>query len=130
MKDVNQRYALRFDRRWGRTAHVFENRFGAVLQATEQQFLWTLRYVVRNPVVAGICASPFDARWTSFAATAGVAPAPEYLRVDQILECFDRDVDTARRRYVDFVVGEAVDRDGEGIVTASSPERRPRAVLG
>jgi REP-associated tyrosine transposase len=130
MKDVNQRYALRFDRRWGRTAHVFQNRFGAVLQATEQQFLWTLRYVVRNPVVAGICASPFDARWTSFAATAGVAPAPEYLRVDQILECFDRDVDTARRRYIDFVVGEAVDRDGEAIVTASSPERRPRAVLG
>ena len=64
-----------------------------------------------------------------FAATAGVAPAPEYLRVDQILECFDRDVDTARRRYVEFVLSEAVDRHGEGIVTASSPEGRLRAVL-
>ena len=31
MKNVNHRYALRFDRRWGRTAHVFQNRFGAVL---------------------------------------------------------------------------------------------------
>ena len=107
MKEVNHRYALRFDRRWGRTAHLFANRFGAVLQASEEQFLWTLRYVVRNPVEAGICASPHDARWTSFAATAGFAPAPEYLKVDQILECFGPDRDEARRRYVEFVVGES-----------------------
>jgi hypothetical protein len=106
MKHVNHRYALRFDRRWGRTAHVFASRFGAVLQSTERQFLWTLRYVARNPVEAGICASPYDARWTSFAATAGVAPAPEYLRIDEILECFDDDRDRARRRYIDFVMGE------------------------
>lgn len=113
MKEVNHRYALRFDRRWGRTAHLFANRFGAVLQTTERQFLWTLRYVVRNPVEAGICGSPYDTRWTSFAATAGIAPAPEYLRVDQILECFSADRDTARRRYIDFVVGVPVEFDGQ-----------------
>jgi hypothetical protein len=65
---------------------------------------------VRNPVEAGICPSPFDARWTSFAATAGLAPAPDYLRVDQILECFGDDPDAARRRYVEFVLGDS-DRD-------------------
>jgi putative transposase len=106
MQRLNHRYALRFDRRWGRTAHVFDNRFGAVLQKTEQQFLWTLRYVVRNPVESGLCASPFDARWTSFRPTAGLAPAPEYLRVDDILEHFGPDPLTARQRFVDFVVGE------------------------
>jgi len=106
VKAVNHRYALRFDRRWARTAHVFANRFGAVLQKTEEQFLWTLRYVVRNPIEAGICASPFDARWTSFAATAGLVPSPNYLRVDQILECFDHDPSAARQRYVEFVLSE------------------------
>ena len=111
MKTVNHRYSLRFDRRWGRTAHLFANRFGAVLQTSEQQFLGTLRYVVRNPVEAGICASPYDARWTSFAATAGIAPAPAYLRVDQILDCFGSDRDAARRRYVDFVIDEAAERE-------------------
>src|SRR6478735_3347583 len=69
------------------------------------------RYAVRNPVEAGICASPFDARWTSFAATAGIAPAPDYLRVDQILDCFGRDRDAARRRYIQFVVGEPPGED-------------------
>lgn len=106
MQHVNHRYALRFDRRWNRTAHVFDNRFGAVLQETEEQFLWTLRYVVRNPVEAGLCASPFDARWTSFRATAGLDPAPEYLRVDHILAHFGHDRGTAQRRFVEFVLGE------------------------
>jgi REP element-mobilizing transposase RayT len=129
MKSLNHRYALRFDRRWGRTAHVFENRFGAVLQTTETQFLGTLRYVVRNPVEAGICGSPYDARWTSFAATAGIAPAPEYLRVDQILECFDEDLETARRKYIAFVVGEPTDSESGGFVTDSSVESPLHAVL-
>lgn len=105
MRRVNQRYALRFDRRWGRTAHVFTNRFRAVLQESEEQFLWTLRYVVRNPVEAGICGSPLDdgAR-TSFAPTAGFATAPSYLRVEEILAHFGRDQETARRNYIDFIV--------------------------
>jgi REP element-mobilizing transposase RayT len=106
MQRLNHRYALRFDRRWGRTAHVFDNRFGAVMQKTEEQFFWTLRYIVRNPVEAGLCASPLDARWTSFKATAGLAPAPEFLRVGEILEHFGYDPERARERFVDFVVGE------------------------
>ncbi len=109
VKQLNQRYAIRFDRRWGRTAHVFENRFGAVLQKTEEQFLWTLRYVVRNPVEAGLCASPYDAKWTSFAATAGLESAPTYLRAAEILAMFARTEDEARRRYLEFVVGQARD---------------------
>jgi REP element-mobilizing transposase RayT len=103
MKCVNHRYALRFDRRWGRTAHVFENRFGAVVIESTEQLLTTLRYVVRNPVEAGMCASPADARWTSYHATAGLRPAPPHLRVDEILALFGRDRRIAQRRYVEFV---------------------------
>jgi putative transposase len=116
MKRVNHRYALRFDRRWRRSAHVFENRFGAVLQESEEQLLWTLRYVVRNPVEAGVSASPFDARWTSFRATAGLSPAPPYLRVEEILSLFGRSADVARRRYVEFVLG------ADGADPAAAPE--------
>jgi putative transposase len=115
MKSVNHRYALRFDRRWNRTAHVFENRFGAILQESEEQLFATLRYVVRNPVEAGLCSSPCDAKWTSYHATAGLIPAPPFLRVDEILAMFGRDRETARRRYVEFI--------GLG------PERRPDAGL-
>ncbi|HET9242405.1 MAG TPA: transposase [Gaiella sp.] len=124
MQQLNQRYALRFDRRWGRTAHVFQARFGAVLQVTEEQFLWTLRYVVRNPVEADLCASPHDARWTSFPATAGLSRAPAFLRVGEILEYFGHDPYEARRRYVDFVAGAPTDQSAR---TTDSP---PPFVIG
>lgn len=122
MQRLNHRYALRFDRRWGRTAHLFGNRFGAVLQKTEEQFLTTLRYVLRNPVEAGLCSSPFDARWTSFRATAGLVPPPEYLCRREILEHFAHDPADARERFIAFVVG---GRDASGassvpLVDASS----------
>ena len=106
VKELNHRYALRFDRRWGRVAHVFQNRFGAVLQTTEEQFLWTLRYVMRNPVEAGLCASPLDWQWTSFAASIGSSPAPEHLRVDAILEHFGETPAIRRERFLEFVLGE------------------------
>jgi REP element-mobilizing transposase RayT len=48
MKALNGRYALRFNRRYERDAHLFRNRFGAVLQESQDQLLWTLRYTVRN----------------------------------------------------------------------------------
>lgn len=125
MQHLNHRYALRFDRRWGRTAHVFEARFGAVLQETEEQFLWTLRYVVRNQVEAGICASPFDARWTSFPATAGLTRAPTFLRVSEILAHFGSEPHEARRRYVEFVVGQGSRAEAD----VSRFELTPRAEL-
>lgn len=104
MKRVNHRYALRFNRRWGRTAHVFENRFGAVLQESDEQFLWTIRYIVRNPVGAGLAASVHDARWTSFRATAGLEKAPTHLAVGGVLSAFGSDdLETGRRRFIDFV---------------------------
>jgi len=122
MQQLNHRYALRFDGRWGRRAHVFESHFGAVLQETEEQFLWTLRYVVRNPVEAGICASPFDGRWTSFHATAGLAPAPPHLRVSDILSYFGDEPDEARRRYVEFVVGLPAPATPPSVSIESTPE--------
>ena len=118
VKELNHRYALRFDRRWGRVAHVFQHRFGAVVQSTEEQFLWTLRYILRNPVEAGICASPFDARWTSLPATVGLSRAPAHLRVDAILDHFGDDADLARQQFVDFVLAPGV-ADGTAPVLRS-----------
>ena len=123
---LNHRYALRFDRRWGRTAHVFDNRFGAVLQKTEEQFLTTIRYVIRNPVEAGLYASPFDARWTSFPATIGLAPAPEYLRVGEILDHFSHDSIRAREQFIKFVVG---DPAGASAVPPGRPAEEPSAAI-
>jgi putative transposase len=99
MKALNGRYALRFNRRYKRDAHLFRNRFGAVLQESTDQLLWTLRYIVRNPVESGLCAQADDWPWSSFRACAGLEPAPAFLDVAGALAHFGDAADEARARY-------------------------------
>jgi putative transposase len=99
MKELNGRYALRFNRRYVRDAHVFKNRFGAVLLEAEPQFLWTCGYVVMNPVRAGLCATPEEWPWSSYRASVGLEKAPGFLARDRLLSYFGGDADGAPMEY-------------------------------
>ena len=103
MKALNGRYALRFNRRYGRDAHLFKNRFGAVHQTSDAQLLWALRYAVRNPVDRGLCRTPGEWQWSSYRASAGLAPAPRFLEVAGLLAYFGGTSDRARAVYRAFV---------------------------
>lgn len=85
MQALNGRYAQRFNRRYERRGHLFEARFQAALVTEESHALNTCRYVVRNPVRAGICRHPGDWRWSSFAATVGERPPPVFLTTSWLL---------------------------------------------
>jgi putative transposase len=106
LRDLNGTYARRFNRRHGREAHAFRNRFGAVLQESDEQLLWTARYVVRNPIEAGLCAHASEWPWTSYRATAGLEPAPRFLSAPRLLSLFSDTPDAAMAAYIDFVDGE------------------------
>ena len=105
MKALNGRYALRFNRRHGRDAHLFKNRFGAVLQETESQLLWTLRYVLRNPVESGLCARPDEWHWSSYRATLGIDDAPGFLDVGGLHVPYGDEPRAAVSLFRDFVEG-------------------------
>jgi putative transposase len=89
MKALNGRYALRFNLRYSRSAHLFKNRFGAVLQGSDDQLLWTLRYALRNPVESGLCAAPGDWPWSSYRASVGEVAAPRFLARGKLLSYLD-----------------------------------------
>lgn len=99
MKLLNGQYALRFNRRYSRDAHLFKNRFGAVAQMTDEQFLWTLRYAVRNPVESGLCSDPGDWPWSSYLASVGEAPPPPFLGLTSLLSHFGGMPESAMARY-------------------------------
>ena len=99
MKEVNGRYALRFNRRYGRDAHVFKNRFGAVLLETESHFVWAAGYVVMNPVRAGLCAGPAEWPWSSYRASVGLEKSPGFLACEQLLAYFHSDAQRAQAAY-------------------------------
>ena len=63
MHRVNGLYAQRFNRRHGRRGHLFENRFGAYVVESDAHFESAYRYIVENPVRAGLCRHADEWRW-------------------------------------------------------------------
>jgi len=103
MKALNGRYSLRFNRRYGRDAHLFKNRFGAVLQETDDQFRHTVRYILRNPVEAGLCAVPDEWPWSSYGAEAQLGRTPAFVDVGALLALFGKEPAVAMARYRELV---------------------------
>jgi hypothetical protein len=103
MQELHSVYARGFNERHARHGHVFSERYVPVLLEDDAHVLWAHRYVVRNPGEAGLCATPADWRWSSYRATAGIAPHPRFLDVEPLLALFGPNQAPARARYRDFV---------------------------
>lgn len=88
MRELNGGFSRRTSRRYGRIAHLFRNRFGDNWIEDEDEFIYVARYIVLNPVEAGICRHPSQWRWSSYRATIGLDRPPEWLDVAGLLTHF------------------------------------------
>lgn len=104
MRQLNGVYTQRFNKRHGRTGHIFQGRFKAILVQKESYLLELCRYVVLNPVRAGLVSYPEEWKWSSYLATMGMVEKPKFLCSDWILAQFGHDIVTARKAYRDFVI--------------------------
>jgi putative transposase len=102
-KWLNGQYADYFNRRHTRVGHLIQGRPHAPLIEDGDYFLNVLRYAVLNPVRANIVAKPEDYRWSSHRAVLGLAEAPKWLAVDDVLSNFAPQREIARARYQCFV---------------------------
>jgi putative transposase len=99
------KYAGWYNRRHKRCGHLFQGRFKSILVEKESYFSNVLRYVVLNPVRAGMVARPEDYEWSSYRATAGLDEAPEWLDLAAALESFGGEDDPlSRAAYRQFVL--------------------------
>ncbi len=103
MRQLNGLYTQRYNRRYERAGHLFQGRYKAILVEKESHLLELCRYVVLNPVGARLATHPRLWNWSSYRATAGEAPAPEWLTTDWILKQFGVRAGSARDRYRAFV---------------------------
>jgi putative transposase len=104
MQFLNGRYAQWFNRKHEFEGHVLEKRFWSTLIETDEYLFAVARYIVLNPVRAGLCASPGDWLWSSYRATveavAAVPPVSPWL-----LQIFGEEVREARKRFAAFIRG-------------------------
>ena len=129
MHHLNATFCQSHNKRHDTVGHLLQGRFKSIVVDRESYLLELARYVVLNPVRAGLVARPEDWTWSSYRATsglpgagtagaAGAAEAPKapettevaapegshFLTTAWLLKQFGPDETAARRRYTDFVL--------------------------
>ena len=79
MRQLNGVYTQYFNRRHGRVGHVFQGRYKGILVDKNSYLLELARYIVLNPVRAGLVRSAREWPWSSYRATAGLTECPGWL---------------------------------------------------
>ena len=100
-KRLGSRYVIWFNRKYARTGPLFQGRYHSEAVEDDTYLLTALRYILQNPVMAGICKDPGNYRWSSYR---------DYLGKDQgltdiafVLEQLSSDTSKQRRSFVEFV---------------------------
>ena len=65
---IGSRYVGWYNRKYERVGHLFQDRFRSENVETEQYFLTVLRYILQNPMKAGLEEKPGTYRWSSYLA--------------------------------------------------------------
>ena len=109
MRHLNGVYTQYYNRRHGRIGHVFQGRFKGILVEQDEYLQELSRYVVLNPLRAGMVKDIIDYKWSSYGAVIGVSDAQPWLEVNWILKQFSKQRKRAVEKYINFV------REGAGL---------------
>lgn len=103
MRQLNGVYTQAYNRRHGKAGHLFQGRYKAILVDADAYLLELSRYIVLNPVKAGMVKQVADWPWSSYSAMIGGISAPPWLSKDYLLAQFSKQRKTATRKYLEFV---------------------------
>jgi putative transposase len=103
MRQLNGAYSQYFNQRHRLVGHVFQGRYKAILVQKESYLLELARYVVLNPVRAGIVTAPELWRWSSQRYFQNGEEPPTWLETDWLLAHFGNDRVRAVSAYMEFV---------------------------
>jgi putative transposase len=86
IQQLNGDYARWWNWRHERTGHVFQARFGSQLVQDDAYLINVCRYIVLNPVRAGVVESPEQWPWSSYRAMIGLAERPPFLNGTRLFD--------------------------------------------
>lgn len=107
MRQLNGIYSQRVNRRHKLVGHVFQGRYKAVLVQKEAHLLELSRYIVLNPLRAGMVTSHVEWYWSSHHFMLDPAGKPVWLDREWLLGQFGPSPDDAVERYRQFVAAGA-----------------------
>jgi putative transposase len=82
MRQLNGVYTQYVNRTHGRVGHLFQGRYKGILVQKEAYLLELARYIVLNPIRAGMVRKVEKWPWSSYPATVGLVEKPGFLMTD------------------------------------------------
>lgn len=118
MRQLNGVYTQTFNKRHNRVGHLFQGRYKAILIQKDRHLVEVCRYVVLNPVRAGVVERLEQWKWSSYLSTAGKRKPHPCLTREWVLGQFSSKRGIAEIEYRKFVLGgidmESIWRDVRG----------------
>ena len=122
MQHINGAYTTYFNVKRGRSGHLFQGRYKAILVDIDEYAKELSRYIHLNPVRAKMVKAPEEYEWSSYQFYIGEKKPPEWLYRDFILGYFDKKVSIAQKKYYRFVsaiVNEKYDNPLDEVVSST-----------
>jgi REP element-mobilizing transposase RayT len=103
MRQLNGVYTQYFNRQHNKAGHVFQGRFKGILVEKDFYLLELSRYVVLNPIRAGMVNHIEDWNWSSYQFMCHEREVPSWMETTWILRQFSKNRKQAINQYIDFV---------------------------
>jgi putative transposase len=85
---LNSRYAGVYKARYGKRGHAFSERYMSVPVESDEHLMTVFRYVMRNPVEAGLCTEPSEWPWSSYRSAIGLEGRFGFADPSSVIACF------------------------------------------
>jgi len=103
MHGLNGGYTGYFNRRYGRSGHLFQGRYRGILVEKDTYLVSLSQYIHLNPVRAKIVDKPEKYPWSSYPAYIGGAEEEEWVEYSWVLSQFGNAKSETRREYRKYV---------------------------
>jgi putative transposase len=103
MHDLNTAYGKGFNNRYDRQGNVLGRRFWSKRMKDDAQLLAAYRYIVRNPLRAGMCEHAEDWPWSSFATSCGLEQAFPFVDATLVLAVLGASPDAPAQALIPLV---------------------------
>jgi REP element-mobilizing transposase RayT len=104
MRQLNGVYTQFFNKRHDRVGHLLQGRYKAILVEKESYLLALCRYIILNPVRAGMVDNPEDWIWSSYRTMVGLDARPSFLTTQWILSHFGEEERVAYDEFKQFIL--------------------------
>ena len=101
-KRICDRYVYWFNHKYDRVGPLFQDRFRSEPVETEEYFLTVVRYILQNPVKAGIVSSVNQYKWCNYSAFLGEKDCSD---TEKILSLF-----SGREQFMSFINAESSEK--------------------